>query len=65
VIEAPCGMLDLETDPENWSTDDYASALRERFGLQSGQLGAGIDERYRISPAKSAFLTVSGCSVSR
>jgi HEAT repeat protein len=36
VIEAACGMLDMETGPEGWNADDYASALRERFGLQSG-----------------------------
>jgi HEAT repeat protein len=32
VIEAACGMLGMETEAEGWSTHDYASALRERFG---------------------------------
>jgi len=36
VIEAACDLLDMDTDREDWSTDDYASALRERFDLRSG-----------------------------
>lgn len=36
VIEAACGMLDMQADREDWSTKDYNSALRERFGSQSG-----------------------------
>jgi HEAT repeat protein len=35
VIEAACDMLEMQEDREEWGTDDYASALRERFGLQS------------------------------
>jgi HEAT repeat protein len=33
VIEAACGLLDMDTDREDWSTDDYASALQERFNI--------------------------------
>jgi HEAT repeat protein len=33
LIEAACGMLELQTDREDWGTDDYAAALRERFGF--------------------------------
>jgi hypothetical protein len=37
VIEAACHMLDMQEDREDWNTADYSSALRERFGLRSGQ----------------------------
>ncbi len=37
VIEATCDMLDMQANPADWSTDSYASALRERFGFHSGQ----------------------------
>jgi HEAT repeat protein len=36
VIEAACGMLEMQADREDWSTEDYNSALRERFGSKSG-----------------------------
>ena len=35
VIEAACSMLDMDADREDWSTADYSSALRARFGFQS------------------------------
>jgi HEAT repeat protein len=34
VIEAACGLLEMEEDREDWSTRDYATALRERFASQ-------------------------------
>lgn len=37
VIEAACGMLNTNRDIGERSSYDYASALRERFGLQSGK----------------------------
>jgi HEAT repeat protein len=37
VIEAARDMLDMETNREDWSVGDYASALRERYSVQSGQ----------------------------
>jgi HEAT repeat protein len=33
VIEAACDLLDMQTDCGDWSSEDYASALRERFGI--------------------------------
>ena len=32
VIEAAYQMLDMKNDREDWGTDEYAAALRERFG---------------------------------
>jgi HEAT repeat protein len=34
VIQAARDMLDLEADREDWGTDNYAAALRERYGQQ-------------------------------
>ena len=33
VIDAACDMLNMQRDNEAWSTGDYTSALRGRFGL--------------------------------
>jgi HEAT repeat protein len=33
IVEAACAMLGIPHDNEDWSTSDYSSALRERFGL--------------------------------
>jgi HEAT repeat protein len=36
-IEAARDMLDMKGDRGNWGADDYVSALRNRFGLQSSE----------------------------